>query len=184
MILIHTALLCEAQSFIEYYKLKKTNSNPKIYSNDKIVLIITGVGKDNTLNGLNYIFKNFKILKAVNIGIAGCNNSDTPIGKLFCTNHNLEDIECCILKTVDNPTIAATANISIIENTTLYDMEGDYFLDYTLSKLSLNDIYIFKIVSDYLEDKILPKDYIKSIINKQKEQIIKYIDRNSLSIKI
>ena len=71
MILIYCALLCEAQSFIEYFRLKKINSTPKIYANDNIINCIGGVGKENTQNSLNYIFKNYKISKAFNIGIAG-----------------------------------------------------------------------------------------------------------------
>jgi len=47
MILIHTALRCEAQTFIEYYKLKKLNS--KIYLNDEIAVLISSIGKQNTI---------------------------------------------------------------------------------------------------------------------------------------
>ena len=57
MILIHTALLCEAQTFIEEYKLKKINS--KIYRNDKVILLISGIGKENTISSLDYMFLNY-----------------------------------------------------------------------------------------------------------------------------
>ena len=59
--LIHCALLCEAQALINYYKLSqhRTNSNQpthiKIYTNDALLIVISGIGKINTQNTLEYI---------------------------------------------------------------------------------------------------------------------------------
>lgn len=173
MILIHTALLCEAQTFIEHYKLKKTNSNPKIYLNNILIVVISGVGKENTNNALKYIFNNYKISKAFNIGIAGSSNKNDKIGQLFCTNHKLTDIKYKDL--ISGDTVTTIKESENIKTNCLYDMEGDYFLEYVLNKLSLDNICIFKIVSDYLENKILSKDYIKSLISNHKLIICKYI---------
>jgi hypothetical protein len=159
MILIHTALLCEAQTFIEVLKLKKINSTPKIYTNDKYLVLIAGVGADNTSNSLEYIFQNYKITKAINIGVAGVSNRDIKIGELFCCNKKLDTIKWLPLKTVDTPKVEKESN----ENS-LYDMEGKYFLDICLNNLDENNIFIFKIISDYLNDEILPKDFIKRLI--------------------
>lgn len=100
MILIHTALLCEAQSFIEQFKLKKTNSTPKIYQNEKIIVCISGVGAQNTHFALEYIYQNYSIQKAFNIGIAGCNDCSICIGSLYCTNHILPQIDSLKLITL------------------------------------------------------------------------------------
>jgi len=161
MILIHTALLCEAQSFIEYYKLKKLNS--KIYLNDEIVILISGIGKQNTLSSLDYMFLNYNITKAFNIGIAGCNDNTIAIGSLFCTNHKLENIPFLPLLTADTVT-TQSSNTS----TTLYDMEAKYFQVISAKHLSIDSIFIFKIISDYLSDERLNKDFIKNLIAKQK----------------
>ncbi len=161
MIFISCALQSEAQAIIEFYKLKKSNSNPKIYQNETIVLLIMGIGKENTITKLEYMFKNYEISKAINIGIAGCNDSSIKIGELFCTNKILNDIKYLQLKTVDKPQI-----VSSIINPTLYDMEGKYFLEISSKYLAEENIYIFKIVSDHLDDKILAKDYIKSLVYK------------------
>ena len=161
MILIHTALLCEAQSFIEYYKLKKTNN--KLYQNDELIVLISGIGKENTLLTLEDIFSNHTIIKAFNIGIAGCNDTTIEIGTLFCTNKCLKDIKKLPLITQDTITINSKET-----NPTLYDMEAKYFLSICSLYLKKEDIFIFKIVSDHLSSKKLPKDYIKSIISKQK----------------
>jgi hypothetical protein len=160
MILIHTALLCEAQIFIEYFKLKKLNS--KIYLNDKIVILISGVGKQNTISSLEYMYINYNITKAFNIGIAGCNDSAIPIGNLYCTNKNLENIPTIHLITNDTVTTH-----SITNEPTLYDMEAKYFHSISFLHLKEENIYIFKIVSDYLKEERLSKDYVKSLIAKQ-----------------
>ena len=161
MILIHTALLCEAQSFIEYYKLKKLNS--KIYLNDEIVILISGIGKENTISTLDYMFLHYDISIALNIGIAGCNDTSIEIGDLFCTNKKLPNVAFLPLITNDNVT-----TISSSDTTTLYDMEAQYFEEISLQHLKEDSIYIFKIVSDHLSDKKLAKDFIKSLIAKQK----------------
>jgi hypothetical protein len=163
MILIHTALLCEAQSFIEYYKLNKINSTPKIYANDKIIICISGIGSRNTISSLNYVFTNYTINKALNIGIAGCNNINIAIGSLYCTNQRIKEIENLPLITSDK--VVTNSNALA---TSLYDMEGKYFDEITSKYLQQKDIYIFKIVSDHLSSEILQKDFIKNIIAKQK----------------
>ena len=161
MILIHTALRCEAQSFIEYYKLKKLNS--KIYLNDEIIILISGIGKKNTLSSLDYMFLTYDIKKAINIGIAGCNNINIKIGNLYCTNQNIKEIENLPLITSD--TVVTSSNAMA---TSLYDMEGQYFDQVSQKYLKKENIYIFKIVSDHLSSKILQKDFIKNLISKQK----------------
>ena len=169
MILIHTALLCEAQAFIEEYKLSKINS--KIYKNNDLIVLISGIGKENTIFSLDYIFLNYNIDKAFNIGIAGINNTDIDIGNLFCTNHKLTNIEQLELITVDKVQTDSNKHA----NTLLYDMEAKYFELISLNYLNKDSIFIFKTVSDYLNSDILKKDYIKSLIKKNIGDIKEYI---------
>ena len=65
-ILIHTTSLTEAQPIVDFFNLEKlTNPNENtIYSNDDLILIVSGVSKEKILDSLNYIFKNFQISKA------------------------------------------------------------------------------------------------------------------------
>lgn len=172
MILIHTALLCEAQSFIEQFKLKKTNSTPKIYQNEKIIVCISGVGAQNTHFALEYIYQNYSIQKAFNIGIAGCNDCSICIGSLYCTNHILPQIDS--LKLITSDTIVTNSDQN---EPTLYDMEAKYFLEISEKYLKSNKIFIFKIVSDYLEKTPLPKDFVKRLITKQ-NNLHKFLNLN------
>jgi len=162
MILIHTALLCEAQTFIERLKLKKTNSSPKIYSNETIIVAISGVGKENTISTLQYVFDHFTISKAYNIGVAGIGNSGIKIGELFSVIEKLDGIKQAKLISVDRPKLLCKDTQKDI----LYDMEGNYFLEFCLNYLDIENISIFKIVSDHLSDKKLSKDFIKNLIAK------------------
>lgn len=171
MILIHTALLSEAQAMIEKYKISKTNSNPKIYSNDTIVVLIGGIGKENTLRSLEYLFKNYTISKALNIGIAGCSDTSIKIGELFCTNKELEDISYIKCETVD----IAQLTTHNSQRSILYDMEAKYFLEVCNKYLEEKKVCVFKIVSDHLDDKLLPKDTVKKLIQNSLKRWEKYL---------
>ena len=168
MTLIHTALLSEAQYLIEYLKLTLVQKNPKIYKNNTIVLVVSGIGKENTLKSLEIVFKSYDISKAINIGIAGCNNFFINIGELFCTNQELIDINYLNLITVDTPVSSCNS-----KSTVLYDMEGRYFKEYALKYTK--DIYIFKVVSDHLEDTIPSKEFVKQLIKKNIKSISQWV---------
>lgn len=171
MTLIHTAFQSEAQSIIELFNLKLFQANnQKIYMNDNIILIISGMGEENTTNALAWIFDNYDIHKAINIGIAGCSNKSIDIGELFCTNRYLKNIKYMNLETVNNPKIFTN-----ILSDTLYDMEARYFLDISLKFLDEKDIYIFKVVSDYLDDTIPNKEFVKQLIRNNLKSIKEWI---------
>ncbi|MEA3315361.1 MAG: hypothetical protein U9Q30_05865 [Campylobacterota bacterium] len=170
MLLIHTALLCEAQIFIEKLKLKKTNSTPKIYSDDKYIVLISGVGEENTKKSLEYIFKNYTILEAMNIGIAGSSDKDIKIGTLFCTNQKLDNINYLPITTVDKP-IISNKDFNTKDNM-LYDMEAKYFLEISFKYLDNKNIFVFKAVSDYLNGMSLSKDEIKNMISNNYKKVI------------
>ena len=170
MILIHTALQSEAQSIIEFYKLQKCNSIPKIYKNNSILVVISGIGKNNTIDALQFVFKEYNISKAINIGIAGCNNQSILIGSLFCTNHTLENVNYLPLITNNIVTIKSDEDKKY-----LYDMEGEYFYTICQDNLEEKNIIIFKVVSDYLDDIILAKEFVKQLIYKNIKSITKWI---------
>ena len=168
--LIHTALLCEAQTLINFYKLKQIlsvqNSNFKLFVNDQIILIVSGIGKNNTQNALEYVFENFdmneinkanEISKAVNIGIAGCSDSSIKVGTLFCTNKLLPNINFGSLTTLDEP-LECDENLE----TLLVDMEAKYFLQ--ICKQHIKDVTVLKVVSDHLDVEIPKKAFVIELI--------------------
>lgn len=160
-VLIHSALLCECQTLINYFKLKQDKSckNFKLYHNNQIIIIVSGIGKKNTINALNFIFENFEISKAINIGIAGCKDKNIDIGTLFCTNQKLKGIANTSLTTVDEP----LNDINKLK-TTLVDMEASYFQE--VCNKYCEKIYILKVVSDYLDTNIPKKSFIIELMQK------------------
>jgi len=175
-ILIYCALLPEAQSLINFLKLKQDNSiqnlphGNKLFldENDKYVLIISGMGKENCQKSLEYIYENYEIKKAINIGIVGCSDDSIKIGTLFCTNRLLSNINFASLTTVDEP-LESDENLE----TLLVDMEAKYFLE--TSKKYCKEIYCFKVVSDYLEIKIPKKAFVIELIQKSLPLWKKYL---------
>jgi nucleoside phosphorylase len=173
---IYTALLPEAQSIINFLKLsQKTdilnlpNGNKLFIDKDeKYILIVSGIGKENCQKSLQFIYENYKIDKAINIGIAGCCDSSIKIGTLFCTNRLLPNINFAPITTVDEP----LDNDEDLQ-TLLVDMEAKYFLE--VSKNYCKNIYVFKIVSDYLDSQIPKKSFVIELIENSKEKWKKYL---------
>ncbi len=161
--LIHSALLCEAQTLINFLKLKQDNSvknlpkKSKLYSNETTILIVSGMGKEHTISALTFIFSQYKINKAFNIGIAGSCDKSIKIGELFCTNKELENIKKKSISCV-NTVCTDTSKIK----TTLVDMESDYFI--SICKKNIEEFYVFKVVSDYCEAKIPSKSFVIALI--------------------
>ncbi len=71
---------------------------------------------------LDFIYTNYKINKAINIGIAGCSDSSIKIGTLFTTNRLLPNINFASITTVDRP-LESDEDLE----TLLVDMESWYF---------------------------------------------------------
>ena len=169
-VLIHTALQPEAQYLINYYKLKQDISvqNFKLFFNDNIILIVSGMGKKNTIDSLKYVFENYNIKKAINVGIVGCCDESVKIGTLFCTNRILLNINFAPITTVEEP-LNSDENLE----TLLVDMESSHFKEICLKYIK--DIYVFKVVSDYLDVTIPKKSFVIELIQKSFKSWEKYI---------
>jgi nucleoside phosphorylase len=170
--LIHTALFCEAKPIIEYFKMQCLQKKPyRIYNKNDILLIVSGIGAKNSLH-VKDIFEKNHIKKAVNIGIAGCKEESVPIGTLFCTNQRLEGIEYATLCTVDEP----LDNKDKLE-TMLVDMEAKSFLHVSEQFLGDENIFVFKVVSDYLDKTIPSKEFVENLIKNSIKSWERYIEK-------
>lgn len=164
-LLIHTALLCEAQAVIDFLKLKQDTSahklpqNCKLYCNEYVVLIVSGMGKENTIIALDFVFSSFHIEHAINLGIAGCGDTSIKIGTLFCTNKIFPNINFAPITTVDEP-LECDEDLE----TLLVDMEAKYFLE--VSQQHTKNITILKVVSDHLDTHIPNKAFVIELVKK------------------
>ncbi len=166
MKLIHTALKAEAKPLIEHFKLNCIGVKPlKLYKRDSLLLCVSGMGRENTLK-IRELFKNYSIKKAINIGIAGCKDESIKIGSIFTCRKNLDSFSYASLTTVDAP----LSDKKTLE-TTLVDMEAEFFELTSREFLQDEDIYILKIVSDYLDITIPKKEFVWKIIEKNLQNI-------------
>jgi len=131
------------------------------------------MGSKKTLQ-LKDIFKNYEVKKAINIGIAGCKDSTIEIGTLASTTHKLEHISFMDITSVNTP-----LNDSTKLDTMLVDMEAETFLHVSQEFLHVDDIYIFKIVSDHLDTTIPKKEFVWNIIEKNLNSIFLALDLKS-----
>ena len=165
--LIHTALVAEAKPIIGHFKLICKEKQPyNLYEGEGIVLIVSGMGSENTQKALLYALDHYDVRKALNIGIAGCKDESIPKGTLFCTTHPHLGIPFATLSS-HQTAITNQANLQ----TTLVDMEAETFLSTLPSTI---ERYVFKVVSDHLEATIPIKGDVGNWINKSIKQWGKY----------
>lgn len=159
-ILIHTTSVAEATPIIDFFSLKKleTSFENAIYSNDDILLIISGVSKDLIIKSLDYIFKNFSISKAFDLSIASCSDGSIALGTLFCTNRFIGGLNFANITTVEKP-LETDENLE----TLLVDKQAMFFSQ--ICKENIKDFYILKIVSDYFDETELTNEKIFELIN-------------------
>ena len=159
-ILIHTTSIIEANPIIDFFNLKELE-NPqqiKIYSNDDILLIISGVSRDLIVQSLDYVFKNYSISKAFDLSIASCSDGSIALGTLFCTNRFIGGLNFANVTTVEKP-LETDENLE----TLLVDKQAFFFSQ--KCKENIKDFYILKIVSDYFDEKEPTNEKIFELIN-------------------
>ena len=159
-ILIHTTSIIEANPIIDFFGLKKLENSflNEIYSNDDILLIISGISKDLIVKSLEYIFENYTISKAFDLGIASCSDGSIAIGTLFCTNKFVGGLNFANITTIEE----ALDTDEYLE-TLLVDKQAMFFSQ--ICKENIKDFYILKIVSDYFDEIEPSNEKIFELIN-------------------
>lgn len=159
-ILIHTTTLVEAKPIIDSFNLQELTDPQKntIYSNDDILLIISGVSKEKILESLNYIFENYEISKAFDLSIASCSDGSIALGTLFCTNRFINGVNFANITTVEQP-LETDEDLQ----TLLVDKQASFFMQ--TCKENIKDFYILKVVSDYFDEQEPKDEEIFKLIN-------------------
>ena len=166
--LIHTALVAEAKPIIGHFKLTCKAKQPfNLYENEHIALIVSGMGSQNSKEALLYALSLYEPCVAINIGIAGCVNRSVAKGTLFCTTHEGLGMPFASCSSYDGAVQKA-----LHVKTTLVDMEADTFLQ-TVPKTIKT--YVFKVVSDHLEDTIPSKTDVGNWVTKSIKVWEKYV---------
>lgn len=84
---IHCALPAEARSVIDFYGLKQCIEKPfRIYRNDEIVLVVSGIGQENVSTALGFAFGRYGVDNAIWLNIGVCGASSAELGRAFVVN--------------------------------------------------------------------------------------------------
>jgi len=170
MTYILTALKSEADPIIDFFHLKKIDDKKfQIFTNEKITLIISGIGKIESAIATTYLLpKPNSIL--INIGI--CGSPKHKKGELFQIKKiidksstkvvhlkgkyifNTQSITCC-----DTP-----QNDKIKFKNSLVDMESFGFYKSAKKFVKDENIYLIKVVSDNISNNILTKNEVYDLI--------------------
>ncbi|PHS56718.1 MAG: hypothetical protein COB17_08405 [Sulfurimonas sp.] len=173
MIYIHTALKSEAQAIVDKYKLIKNKINKfTIFTNENIVLIISGIGVSNAKEATNKLMNYFNINEndiILNIGICAADDiykvgELIEISSISYYNKTIQVNEFNKKHIVCLDTQCANNKYEIV------DMESYGFCE---AAKNLKNIRIYKVVSDNFEPNIVTKINTKILIFDVIEDIIK-----------
>lgn len=200
MIFICTATYFESENFIKKLSLKKDINITKfqVFKNDDITLIITGVGKIKAVSALVHIFSIYKTQSPsllINFGICGTSNKKLHIGTTYLCNKLIDNSSKktyytdIIYNTPFEETSVETFD-TVINSSMNYDITGD-LIDmeavgvYEGGSLFLNthEIFIIKLISDYLDANSINKPLIKEKINCASDEIINWLNFLSTNLR-
>jgi nucleoside phosphorylase len=192
MIKIVTAIYCEAKPIIDFFNLKRSNSdlNFNIYSNDSIELIISGVGSINSAIATTYFITKYKnTTNIINFGVCGSTTTNLQIGSIFFINkisssNFKKKYYPDILVKHDFPECSICSYNSVITNISEYhdldydliDMESYTFYSAANKFIFQHNISVIKLISDYLDTKIVNPDFISSLIKQNIQSLSIYIN--------
>lgn len=191
MIYIAVALGIEARPLIKKFKLKKdsTINRVQVFKNEKIILIVTGVGILKSAIALTYILSKLKIDSDdifVNIGVCGAKNEEFKVGDIvLCNkiinseskrayypdmifNHRFKEGSLESFNRVINSESGVTGD--------LVDMEGAGLIEASSYFFETYQVNIIKIVSDYLDGDI-DSESVESLIEKALVEIEIWLER-------
>ena len=162
---IISALRAEAEPLVDYYKLEQDLSyDYPVYKGENIRIICTGVGRKNVRRVLiNFYSKLSKEpnYQFINIGIAGAKKGVCKVGQCFIIDSISDDKSDSIYQ-LNNvfETQILTQNITTVSEPisnggnkyrSLVDMEAHEICTIVASHDDLENLFIIKIISDFMD---------------------------------
>ena len=178
MLYIVTALKAEAQAFIDKYKLQKSKlSHFSVYSNDVMMLIVSGVGVSNATHATQTFINHYDITDDdiyLNVGICGA-SKNYQIGEVLEIGAISYNTKTTKLPNNSEITITCVDEEVNEESYEVVDMESYGFYDALIHSPAIKNFHIIKVVSDHFEPDIITKENTKALIFKALETIQDYI---------
>jgi adenosylhomocysteine nucleosidase len=157
----------ESKAFVKGFSLKSIEKTPfNILSDNKIFLIISGIGKANAAMAASYLINTYNTKIIFNIGAAGATTDAYKVGDIFHINKVVEYDRPRLLKkgvrilkpdllagfnfaslaTQDRPVIDPGHREEVSKHADLVDMEGASVIQ--ACRLFNAECYLFKVVTD------------------------------------
>mgnify|MGYP001164205331 FL=1 len=189
---IISALYAEAEPIINHYNLDRDpNYNYPVFNRDSLTMICTGVGRENVRRVMfDYYSKilEWRNFQFINVGIAGGKIGKCKIGQCFVVDQVFDDrldkvyklnnvfdsqISSNHITTVTNPVIDGGDN-----HNWLVDMEAHEICSVTDDFYYLKNLFIIKIVSDYMDigEKKYNYNRVKDLVEDNLLQIDKLLN--------
>jgi len=194
MIMIFTALYCEAKPLIRFFDLKK---DPRfnmfqVFKNEDIILLVTKPGIVNAAIGVTHLCSVYPPGPCdflLNIGICGAKNRNMPIGTVYLCNKIYEmetglsyypdmifahPFEESGIVSSSNPVLEKHA-ADMPEN--LADMEASGVYRAGMLFFQPHQMFFVKIVSDYLQFDKIDSNSVNELIERNMPEIASWITR-------
>lgn len=200
MLYIVAAMHCEAKPLIQQFNLKRDASARffEIYRNEDMALVVSGVGKMRAAIATSHILSRLEPDESsaiVNIGTCGSISKSLAVGNLVLIN-KIKDVETgreyypdMLLRKIfmeqgsldtHNEVLTRNNMVAYYKQKDRYpdfvDMEASGFFQAAERFLGPHQIYVVKVVSDYLEGNLMDKAYITDCMEKAMPDIKKLID--------
>jgi len=177
LLYIITALKSEAQAFVDKYKLQKSSLKEfTLFQNDKISLIVSGIGVDASREATQALINSFDISDDdiyLNIGICGA-ATQYKIGELL-------SIGSIIYQEINYSFKGSPLSITCVNRAIdsdeyeIVDMESFGFYDAVIHSPAIKNMFILKVVSDHFQPQSVTKEKTKMLIFNQIDAINKLI---------
>ena len=168
MTLFIIALQAEAKPLIDLYSLKSETDAPyPTYHDSEISVIISGIGMLNASAATAYALSRFSPATVINYGTCAAANDRHAIGTLWQIDKLVDTCSDRVYHLVKRVSLAPHASLHTLPRPTstnkktkitLADMEAAGFYTAACHFLKRDQIVILKVVSDYMEEKILSQE--------------------------
>jgi len=166
LVYILVALKPEAQAFVDKYRLKKSKLELyTLFSNENMMLIISGLGVESARNATQTLINHFDITDEdtyINIGICGADES-YKLGELI-------EIGSIVYDSITYTFDETKAELTCLDEECsedlhkIVDMESYGFYDAVTHNPAIKNFSILKVVSDHFQPQTVTKEKTKELI--------------------
>lgn len=195
MLMIFSALYCEAQPLIKHYRLKRNNNISKfqVFQNNDIMLVITNTGSIAAAVAVAYICAIYPPAPSdfiVNIGVCGAADQNIAAGSIFLCNKITEEAtersfypDILFRHPFSESGIITCGKVQYNSflcekrDAVLFDMESAGIYQSAVYYFQPHQISILKIVSDYGISKMPGQDEVSGLVEKNMPGIAGWLEK-------